>query len=87
MDLFHISQLPYGKYRRDLLLDYIRISENHRIPINRKYQMNINRDPDLKYLVKKKILIQYRSSPQYFRKSTEVRQTYLQLNPTITLIS
>jgi len=54
LTLHHIMHIPYGKFRRDLLLEYLKTTEQpwNRIPINGVGRMN-DKDPDLKYLIKK----------------------------------
>lgn len=43
---------PYGKLRRQLILNFLAVSENG-LAINRKNQPQISKDPDLRKLLKK----------------------------------
>ena len=81
MYLYQIAKLPYGKFRRELLMQYLVTTESpyNRIPINKSGVMNDN-DPDLRYLIKKGILVRTRSNANYFKKSSQCRQTYLILS-------
>lgn len=76
MELHHIKMLPYGKFRRDLLLQYLK-TDDHMIPINRSHQLNLKYDTDLKYLYKRGIVKIYRPFGNYRKKSSSSRQSYL----------
>lgn len=64
-DFRAIQKMPYGKERRQQLLNWMntQTQEMHwHIPygfiVNRKYQLIIKKDPDLQYLIKKGVLVQ-----------------------------
>lgn len=78
MILYEISKLPYGKYRRTMLIKWIEESEYHSIPVNKAGMMNA-KDPDLQYLMKRGILKIYRPVSRFskYKKSSTGRQTYL----------
>ena len=53
-----IANMPFGKERRKLLLEWCTIDDEFRIckygfTVNRKHCLIVNKDPDLKYLIKK----------------------------------
>jgi hypothetical protein len=87
MQLYNIANLPYGKMRRELIIQWLKVfrfqvpyAPRQGIPVNRKHQMQ-DSDPDLKYLIKKGVLTRYRpgskGSGKYGKSGGRCNQTYL----------
>ncbi len=55
-----LYSMSHGKLRREAIIDHLRNSEYKMIYINRKHQIQLHEDNDLKYLIKRKILKQIR---------------------------
>lgn len=90
MQLWNIRNLPYGKIRRHELLKWFTeyrytngpYTFTDGLPINRKHQFQ-DRDPDIKYLIKKGVLTRHRpnskESGKYGKSGGRSHQTYLVL--------
>lgn len=81
------SQLPYGAARREALLAFLRQARDEGgcsyIPVNKRYQASLA-DPDLRYMLKKGLLVRSRDFGGYrhpMNKTTRARQTMLHLLP------
>lgn len=82
--LWDYLRMDYGPERRESILYHVKFWQDAGhpgLPINNKYQMSIQKDKDLKYLIKKKKLEVFRPSSRYCkgRKDTAKRQSYLRI--------
>jgi hypothetical protein len=76
---------PYGKHRRQLIVEWFNNNPSGRLYVNCKYRPQLKDDTDLKYLIKKGFLVMqreqtYRSNHGWFGmrvKNSSCRKTYL----------